>query len=85
MSESGPLSDPPKLRTLMIEEIHAAFAVVFPDERLKNVEYEKQPSREVFRIESDKLTRVYMRADRDVSFEDILRNTPHLDPKSINS
>lgn len=85
MAESGMLGDAPRLRTLMIEEIHQAFGVVFPEERLEKVEYEREEAREIFRITSNVVTRVYMRADTDISFEDILRNTPHLDQKSSKS
>jgi hypothetical protein len=67
----------------LIEDIHAAFTLVFPDEMLKTVEYQAQADgREVFTITSDKLARTYLR-DVDKSFEELLRSVPHIDVSKV--
>ena len=67
----------------MLADIAAAFKLVFPEESIREVHLTQQPDRQVFTITSDKMNRTYQRADSTISFESVLRDTPHLDSSKI--
>lgn len=65
----------------VLEDITAAFQLVFPEEKLQEVVYSHEAEREVFTIISDKIARTYLR-DPSQTFENLLRSVPRLpDPK----
>jgi hypothetical protein len=67
-----------------LEQIAAAFAAVFPDEKLRIIECGPDPDsdREIFVIKSDKLVRRYARIPGQ-SFEEVLRTVPHIDVSKV--